>query len=39
MKLGKAAGAGSCRNLGAMVLGWDSREPWEQGRAMVRFVV
>lgn len=38
MKLGKTAGAGSYRNLGTMVHGWGSREPWEQGRAMVRSV-
>ena len=41
MKLGKAAGAGLCRKLGAVVHGWGSREPWkdwEPGRAMVRSV-
>lgn len=41
MKLGKAARDGSCRNLGAMIQGWGSRETrkdWEQGKAMVRFV-
>ena len=38
---GKAAGAGSCRNLGAVVPGWGSGETWkdwEQGKAVVRFV-
>lgn len=45
MKVGKAAGAGSCRNLGggggAVVQGWASGETWtdwEEGKAMVRFV-
>lgn len=41
MKLGKVAGAGFCKNLGAVVQGWGSRETWkdwEQGKAMVIFV-
>ena len=38
MKLGKAAGAGSCRNLGALGQGWGSRETWkdwEQGLGQI----